>query len=246
MRVLPRGVQGAGGPRADDGWVRGAVAISPLLVGIVPFGIVAGVTGVENGASPAEAIAFSLLAFAIASQIAAFELLGSGAPLAVVIGTGVMINLRFVMYSASLAPYLVGEPTRRRLLGAYLLTDHAYAVALGRYAERPPPRSRAAYYLGAAIAFWLACQVATVAGALLGTRVPEQVPLEVVAPLTFLALLVPTMVDRPGVTAAVVGAAVATAAYDAPGGLGMLTGALIGAVAGAAVSRRNSARAGRR
>lgn len=243
MTLLPRGALRVATPGREDGWRQGALAITPLLVGIVPFGIVAGVTGVENGATPLQAIAFSFFAYTMVAQIAAYELLSGGAPLVVVVSTALMINLRFVIYSASLAPYLTGERALRRLLGAYLLTDHAYAVALQRFGEQPAPRSRAAYYLGAALTFWCACQVATVAGALLGADVPDVVPLEVVAPLTFLALLVPAVVDRPGVVAAVVAATVATAAHAAPAGLGMLVGALSGAAAGTAVSLRRSRRA---
>lgn len=222
---------------SGDGWWRGAVAISPILVGVVPFGLVAGVAGVENGATVVDAVAFSLLAFAGAAQIAAFDLLGAGAPLAVVIGTAIMINLRFVMYALSLAPHLAQEPVRRRVLGAYLLTDHAYAIALFRYGQEPAPRSRGAYYLGAAMAFWVTWQVATLVGALLGGGVPEQVPLGFAVPLSFLALLVPTLVDRPTAVAALLAGTVATAAHDAPANLGMLGGAVAGVGAGALLSR---------
>lgn len=231
-------------PASDDGWWRGAVAISPVLVGVVPFGLVAGVAGVKNGASVADAVSFSLLAFAGAAQIAAFDLLGAGAPLGVVIGTAVMINLRFVMYAVSLAPHVAREPVRWRALGAYLLTDHAYAVALKRYSEQPAPRSRGAYYLGAATAFWVTWQIATLCGALLGSGVPEGVPLQFAVPLSFLALLVPTLVDRPSSIAAVVGGAVATLAHQAPANLGMLAGAVAGVSAGglAVLSQRGRQR----
>ncbi len=219
-------------PAPDDGWWRGVAAISPVLVGVVPFGLVAGLAGVKNGATVADAASFSLLAFAGAAQIAAFDLLGAGAPLAVVIGTAVVINLRFIMYAVSLAPHLAGEPLRRRVFGAYLLTDHAYAVALKRYSEQPAPRSRGAFYLGAATAFWVTWQIATVAGALLGSSVPDRIPLDFAVPLSFLALLVPTLVDRPSLAAAVVAGVVATLFAQAPANLGMLAGAMAGVLAG--------------
>ncbi len=47
-------------------------------------------------------MSFSLLAFTGAAQIAAFDLLGADSPLPEVIGTAVLINLRFVMYALSL------------------------------------------------------------------------------------------------------------------------------------------------
>lgn len=217
-----------------DGWLAGATAMGPILLAVVPFGMVAGVAGVENGATVVQTVAFALLSFSAAAQIAAFDLLGSGAPLLVVVATAVVINLRFVMYSVAMAPHLADEPFSRRLVGAYLLTDHAYAISVTRYAADPPPRRRGSYYLGASFVMWATMEVSTLAGALLGTGAPEYVPLAFAVPLSFLALLVPALVDRPSVIAAVVAAVVATVGDTAPANLGMLVGALAGVAAGTA------------
>lgn len=192
----------------------------------------------ENGLSAWEAIAFSVIAFAGAAQIAALELFGNGAPLAVVIGTGIVINLRFLMYSASLATLLPDTSLRSRSLLAYLITDHAYAVAIGRFSDIPRARDRTAFYFGAALAFWLTWQVCTAVGTLLGTGLPPEVPLEFAVPLSFLALLIPTLVDRPSIAAAAVAGVVATAGAAAPANLGMLAGSFAGILAGVVVSRR--------
>ena len=200
--------------------------------------MIAGVAGVQNGVGAGETIAFSIIAFAGAAQIAALQLLGNGAPLAVVIGTAIVINLRFLMYSASLAPYIAESSGRIRWLSAYLITDHAYAVAIARFPSLHSRREYSAYYLGAAVAFWVTWQLSTVFGTALGTGLPPEVPLEFAVPLSFLALLVPTLVDRPSVAAALVSGAIATAGAQAPANLGMLLGAVVGAVAGVSVSRR--------
>ena len=218
--------------------VAGAVDIAPILIGVVPFAMIAGVAGVENGFTTFETIAYSVIAFAGAAQIASLELFGNGAPLAVVIGTGIVINLRFVMYSAALATYLPDESRARRSLSAYLITDHAYAVAVSRFPDLPSIRDRRAYYLGAACAFWLTWQVCNALGTFLGTGLPPQVPLDFAVPLSFLALLLPTLVDRPSAAAAAVGGIIATAWATAPANLGMLGGAVAGILAGVVVARR--------
>lgn len=194
----------------------------------------------ENGLSAEQTILFGLLSFAAASQIAALELFGAGAPLVVVVGTATVINLRLVMYSASLAALLPPEPVRRRLWSVYLVTDHAYAVFVARVGSLNSDHERRAFYLGAATAMWLTMEVSTVAGALLGAGLLESVPLEFAAPLSFLALLVPTLVDKPRWAAAVVAGMVATVAHDAPANLGMLGGAVAGIVAGVVTFRRQS------
>lgn len=224
-----------------DGWRAGVVAMLPVLLGIVPFGMVAGIAGVENGATVAQSIAFGFLSYSAAAQIAAFDLLGRGAPLIVVIGTAIVINLRFAMYSASLARHITGGRLVRRAADAYLLTDHAYALTVSRATQPPPPRYLRSYYFGAAVVMWAAQMTAVVVGALFGTGAPEAIPLAFAVPLTFLALLIPTLADRPSLLAALVAGIVAVAAQDAPANAGMLLGALAGVAAGttaAAAGRR--------
>ncbi len=217
----------------------GAALITPIALGVLPFGLIAGLAAVDIGLRVREAVGFSVVVFAGASQLAAIDLLGSGAPIGVVVLTVVVINLRLAMYSASLAPHLASEPLRRRLLGAYVLTDQAYAVAISRFVNESGPRARRWwFYLGAAIPLWLVWQPITVVGALVGDTVPEGVPLGFAVPLAFLALLVPAITDRPTLAAAISAGAVATVGAEWPANLGMPTGALVGVLLGWGLSRR--------
>lgn len=217
----------------------GAVAIAPILLGIVPFGLIAGLAAVEIGLRPLDASAFSLLVFAGAAQLAAIDLLGSGASLGVVVVTAMVINLRMAMYSASLAPYLAGEPRRRRLFAAYFLTDQAYAVSVGRFVRDPQYHDRLRFYLGAAISMWLTWQLATITGALVGRAVPDSVPLGFAVPLAFLSLLVPSVTDRPTLAAAVVAGSGAVMAAPLPANLGMPLATAAGIAVGWTLARRS-------
>lgn len=231
-----------GGATARRDALSGARTTAPILLGVVPFGLVAGVTAVEAGLSPLQAVGMSVVVFAGASQLAAIELLGRTAPATVVVVTALVINLRFVMYSASLAPYLrrLGAPAR--WVSAYVLTDQAYAVSLAEFrSSAPDERSRLWYYLGSALSLWVTWQVATAVGAVAGAAVPPDLSLEFAVPLTFLALLVPAIEDRnTGVVAAVSGS-VGVAAATLPFDLGLVTAALAGVALGVALDRRDGA-----
>jgi predicted branched-subunit amino acid permease len=221
----------------------GVLGIAPITLGVLPFGIIAGFAAVDIGLGLPEAMGFSVLVFAGASQLAAIELLGQGAPIGVAVLTVVVINLRMAMYSASLAPHLAAEPVHRRLGGAYILTDQAYAVAITRFLHEPEAGAdRFWYYLGAALPMWLVWQPATVVGALVGDQVPDTVPLGFAVPLAFLALLVPAVTDRPSLAAALTAALVATVGAGWPTNLGMPLGALAGVAVGFALARRRRAR----
>jgi 4-azaleucine resistance transporter AzlC len=217
----------------DEDLLAGVRDVSPLILGVAPFALVAGIAAVDAGLGLAEAVGMSVIVFAGASQLAALELLGENAPLAVVVGTAVVINLRMLMYSASIAPHFADYGRRLRAGLAYLLTDQAYALSVAEFGENPD-RSRWRYYLGAAASLWVVWQIGTVAGVVLGAGVPDAWGLTFAVPLVFLALLVPAMKDRPTTVAGGAGGAVAVVAAGLPLNLGLLVGALCGIGAGLA------------
>jgi 4-azaleucine resistance transporter AzlC len=223
----------------DEDLLAGVRDVSPLILGIAPFALVAGIAAVDAGLGLAEAVGMSVIVFAGASQLAALDLLGENAPLAVVVGTAVVINLRMLMYSASIAPHFADYGRRLRAGLAYLLTDQAYALSVAEFDENPD-RSRWRYYLGAAASLWAVWQVGTVAGVVLGAGVPDAWGLTFAVPLVFLALLVPAMKDRPTTVAGVAGGAVAVVAAGLPLNLGLLVGALCGVAAGLVTEVRAS------
>lgn len=210
---------------------RGVRDVIPLLLGIVPFGFIAGIAAVNAGLGLPEAVGLSAVVFAGAAQLAALELIGRDAPLAVIVVTAVVINLRMLMYSASIAPHFQRLSRRTKATAAYLLTDQAYALAIARYRSDDGTRS-AAYYFGVAATLWVVWQLTTVAGVVLGTSVPESLGLEFAVPLVFLALLIPAMEDGPTTVAGVLGGIVAVVAAGLPLNLGLLVGAVVGIVSG--------------
>lgn len=216
----------------------GIADVAPMLVGVVPFGLVAGAAPIAAGLDVAQAVAMSALMFAGASQLAVAEVLGSdgSAPIAVV--TALIINLRMVLYSASLAPALARESLGRRLQISYFLVDQVYALSVLRWDGTDDRRLRVPYYLAMALVLWVSWQITTLVGALVGARLPEDIPLDFAVPLVFLVLLVPVLEKRPSLVAAAVGGAVAvTAAELGAGRLAIVVGAVCGIVAGAAVDR---------
>lgn len=188
----------------------------------------------------------SLIVFAGAAQLAAAQLIGDGAGPVLVVLTVAVINLRFVMYSASLAPHFGEPPARWKALLSYLLTDQAYAVAATRFAARNEAaaqgsdepretnsaRGRIGYYLGAALALWVVWQVGTVSGVILGARVPEALALDFAVPLVFLALLFSAVTDRASAAAALGAGAVALLGAGLPLNLGLVAAIIAGVLLG--------------
>lgn len=218
--------------------LQGVRAIAPLLPGIIPFGLIAGVTPVTLGYSWLDSLIGSLLMFAGASQLAAYQLLGEGAALWVILLTIGAVNLRYLLYSASIAPHLTAASRTRRWLAGYGLTDQIYAVCIRDYPiHNWTTGEKLAYYGGGTLVIWALWQICTLVGALIGQVIPVFWSLEFMIPLTFLALALGTLKTRAHRIAGLVGAGVSLAGLDLPYNLGLIGGALAGVAAGLWIQR---------
>jgi predicted branched-subunit amino acid permease len=213
-------------------FLEGIRDMSPMLLGIIPFGIVCGVGAIAAGASPIAALAMSMIMFSGAAQIVATQLLVAGAPFAVIVLSCLVVSLRLLMYSAAMAPYLRPLDYRWRNLLSYVLTDQAFAGTIQRFRASGDLAANASYFLGTGVLLWTVWQISTVVGILAGQIIPASWQLEFVVPLCFIAVLMPLLRDR--VSLLVFGvAAVAVVALDAmPLRLSMICAGLLGIAAG--------------
>lgn len=217
-------------------FMAGLQAVAPMLPGVVPFGMTAGVAGLDAGLGGELAFAMSAVIFAGASQIAAAQLLGADAAPALVVLTALLINLRMVMYSASLAGHFAPLPLRWRVPMAYLLTDQAYALTIQRLIGRRPGPAHW-FYLGAGATLWLVWLCATGAGIVAGSAVPPAWELGFIVPLIFLSLLVPSINSRPALLAALSAGVLSVLGRGLPAGLGLTLAALAGIAVGVTAER---------
>jgi predicted branched-subunit amino acid permease len=186
------------------------------------------------GLSIAPAIGMSYLVYAGSAQLAALQLIGIGSPVAVILFTALLLNLRFMLYSAAFAQHLARAPWPLRLLMAALMTDQSMALGSRRFGRFPERGGRIPYYLGSAVPVWLVWTSASTIGVLLGTTVPSGLSLDFAVPLVFLTLWVMAMVrgSPPVWVAGLVAAAVAVGAKGLPYNLGLVVAAVSGIVAG--------------
>lgn len=210
----------------------------PILVGVVPFGMIYGILALGAGLHPGDAQAMSAVVFAGSSQFMAVQLIKAQTPALIIILTGFVINLRHALYSASLAPYVQHLNVGWKTLLAYLLTDEAYAVTVTHYEREGPTRYAHWYYFGAGLALWSSWQASTALGIFLGAQVPESWGLDFTLPLTFIALVVPALKDKAGITVAIVASLGALLLLGLPFKLGLLAAALLAMAAGLWVEAR--------
>lgn len=208
----------------------------PILLGVVPFGMIYGILALGAGLTRVAAQSMSSIVFAGSAQFITAKLWREAVPGTVIVLTVLVVNLRHALYSASVAPYLRHLSPWWKGILAYLLTDEAYAVAVTRYvrdgerADVSPFRHW--YFLGAGLTLWVSWQLSTAAGVFVGGVVPQGWSLDFTLPLTFIALVCPGLRDRGGIAAALSAGFLAVLVVGVPFKLGLVVAAVAGIAIG--------------
>lgn len=216
----------------------GVRAEIPLLIGVFPFGLIYGALALNAGLSPAAAQMMSSIVFAGSAQFITTQLVHESAPGFVIVLTIAVVNLRHMLYSASMAPYLASLSTRWKATLSYFLTDEAYAPTIVHYEEKGISPHMHWFLFGAGLSLWLDWQISTALGIFLGAAIPEAWSLDFALPLTFIAMVVPVLKNRPAIAAALSAGVVALVAFSLPYKLGLILAALVGILVGTVLEGR--------
>ncbi|HEY3426244.1 MAG TPA: AzlC family ABC transporter permease [Negativicutes bacterium] len=209
----------------------------PIMMGAVPFGLAYGIVAQSVGLTSGETLAMSLLVFAGAAQFVSLPMFAVEAGWAMISLTALLINLRHLLMGASLAPYMAGLPMPVKALLAFGMTDETYAVTVSRAQEIG---YSAAYQLGSNIAAYLTWALATIGGILLGSRISDPLSwgLDFAMPATFLALLIPRLVDKVSMLVCFIATSVSVVtAVAIPGKWYIIIACLTAAMAGGLMER---------
>ena len=198
----------------------GIRATAQIAAGTGAWGLMMGVAMVKSGMSALEAVLMTFLVFAGSAQLAAIPLIIAGAPLWVILATAFCVNLRFVVFSLHLRPFLMHLPRWRRLVNGFFTADMTYAIFTRRFA-RPAGDdegrlAQEAYLAGNYFLTWTTWTASSVAGVFLGNLVPSEWGLGFAGVLCLLGILCSLATTPLRMLAAAVAAAVAIAAYALP------------------------------
>jgi predicted branched-subunit amino acid permease len=213
-------------------FLMGAKDIMPHHLGVFPFGLVFGVIAMTSGLSILEAILMSSIIFGGASQIVFVQLWSVGVPSFIVGSSVAIVNLRHLLYSASLAKYVESLPLRWRMLLAYLLTDQSYSVMVQKYRTEEFSQYNHYYFLGSGLTLWAGWQIATIFGVLGASFISEEWSLTFAISLTFIAIVIPLLKTRPDLIACLTAGILSIVLQPLPWKLWLIFAGLGGITAG--------------
>lgn len=214
---------------------KGARDMASLAPGIGAWGLMTGVAMVKSGMSVVEALAMTFFVYAGSSQLASIPLIVAGAPIWVILATGFCVNLRFVVFSLHLRPYLMHMPRWRRLVNGYLTADLSYALFTRRFPQpalEPADRqAQEAYLAGNYFVTWSSWIGLSLAGIALANLIPAAWGLGFAGVLCLVGILCSLANTRLRMLSAALAGAAAVALYRLPLKLNIVAAIAIAVVA---------------
>jgi 4-azaleucine resistance transporter AzlC len=220
-------------------FIRGVRDTLPLLLGAFPFGLIYGAVAATAGLSTPAAMAMSAFVFAGSSQFIAVGLVAAQTPVVIIVLTTLIVNLRHMLYSATLVPYLKHLPQTWRIALAFWLTDETFAVTVHRFQQGEVSAQKHWYQLGSSIAMYVNWQFWCLSGLMLGKRIPDASDwgLDVAMPITFIGMIIPFVKTLPVAVCLLTAGTASLLTLTLPYKLGIVVSAFAGITAGLASER---------
>ena len=194
-------------------FLKGIMDVSPLMIPVVPFGLIFGVLAIDIGFSPMETMGMSLIVFGGASQIVLLQLFSGGASSLVIISSVGAVNSRHLLYGAVVSEHLSDLKLIWKIIISYFLIDQAFAIS-NEYLKKNKQSNRYFHLACAGATCWVIWQSTTLLGIVLGEAIPDKLGLSFAVPLTFLALLVNDFRKLINVVVIIISGLVATIGFN--------------------------------
>ena len=194
-------------------FLKGVIDVSPLMIPVVPFGLIFGVLAIDVGFTPMETMGMSLIIFGGASQIVLLQLFSGGASSLVIISSVGAVNSRHLLYGAVVSEHLSDLKLIWKIIISYFLIDQAFARS-NEYFKKNKDENKYFHLIGGGATCWIIWQSTTFLGIILGAAIPEKLGLSFAIPLTFLALLINDFRKFINVFVIIVSGLVATLGYN--------------------------------
>lgn len=211
-----------------------------ITPGIIPFGAVMGTVCSEAHLTLFQTVSMNVLVFAGAAQLASVDLMTKSAPVFVVLMTGLIINLRFILYSAAFSPVVQRSSFLVKIASGYFLTDQSYAVMSAAEGKLNGTSEMIQFYFGTVLCMVLAWQGSVIAGYAFGNFAPASWGLDYTVPLSFITLTIPTLKNKKYVGVAIFSGAVSILLKPIPYNLGLIITALLSISLGFMLSRKKT------
>jgi len=223
-------------------FIQGVLDALPLIVGGVPFGIIFGTLALNAGLDIWQTIGLSSIVFAGSAQFVAVGMIAAGTSLGFIVGATLVVNLRHLIYAASLLPHVKHLPQRWRIPLGFLLIDEVYAATYPNYLKNLNDKNNHWHYLGVGVAFYISWNLATLVGIFFGANIDgiANWGLDFAMSATFIGMVMPHLINKPMVGGVLTSALLAVLTFSLPHKIGLVISSIVGMGVGYAIEQWSS------
>ena len=214
--------------KVENYFFSGFRAMLPVITGAIPFGAVMGTVCAQAKLSLMQTLSMNFLVYAGAAQLAAVDLMEKNTAVFIIFLTGLVINLRYLLYSAALSPIVHRSSFLTKFFCSYIMTDQAYAVMSAHQDKLKSNEDAIKFYLGASVCMAFAWHLSMLAGYSFGNFASADWSLDFAVPLSFVSLLIPTFKNRKYVFVAILTSGLSLLFYTLPFKLGLILTSIFG------------------
>lgn len=220
-------------------FLKGFIDAFPLIVGGIPFGIIFGTLSLNAGLDIWQTIGMSSIVFAGSAQFVAVGMIAAGTSLGFIVGATLIVNLRHLIYAASLLPHVKHLPQRWRIPLGFLLVDEVFAATYPQYLNNPNSDNNHWHYFGVGAAFFISWNLATLVGIFFGANIEgiDSWGLDFAMSATFIGMVIPHLVNKPMIAGVLTSAILAVLTYTLPHKIGLVLSAITGMAVGYALEQ---------
>ena len=218
------------------------------IPGMFAWGMVTGMAMTQSGLTVWQALGMTFIVYAGSAQLASLPLIAANAPIWVIFLTALIVNLRFVIFSAVVGPHFAHLPWYKRVWYGYFNSD----VTIGVFPRRFPsgtldnPSGKLGFFTGIGYSTWCGWQIGSVIGILLASQIPPSWGIGYAGTLALLAIMIPLTVNSAALAGVAVAGIIAVVLKDAPYRLGLLAAVILGMIAAMMVDAILEKKKGRR
>jgi predicted branched-subunit amino acid permease len=220
-----------------SGFKEGFQIGAAIMPGMAAWGLVTGMAMVQSGLTLWQALGMTFIVYGGSAQLASLPLIAADVPIWVIVVTTIVVNLRFVIFSAAIGPQFASLPWLRRLWYGYFNIDITIAFFSQRFPSQATARldEKAGFYAAIGYSQWWAWQIGSVAGILLATQIPPDWGVGFAGTLALLAIMIPLIINSAALAGVAVASIVAILAFSLPYKLGLLLAVIAGMGAAMAI-----------
>ena len=163
---------------------------------VFTWALVTGVAMAKSGLSTEQAVGMSLLVYAGSAQLAALPLIAGHFPIWTIWLTAVIVNLRFVIFSAGIQPHFKNKAFWKRSILGYLNGDLNFALFTAKYPKAEGDPLSLPYFLGMSLTNWMMWQIGSLLGIYMSSFIPQSWGLEFAGTLALIAIVLPMLKER--------------------------------------------------